>query len=156
MSRMFKAFPTIEFPSFLVTLGFEDISWGNDVCARAEIKLDEHVSLEAWCDYADPAERECEGHQYFCALRKDDSNDEEAKYFGYTNDLAEFEATIKVEMAKPEPWGNLTPEATADLMTEFLGYLQEDTSSSTEESCWIYGNVDRKVIDKMKQAGLWI
>lgn len=61
---MFKDWDTIEFPQFLRDLGFEDRSWHNDLCARAELTLpgysedNGYPALTCWCEHAATEDRE--------------------------------------------------------------------------------------------------
>ena len=60
----FKAWPSISFPRFLQVLGFEDVSWGNDACARAIKYLSKEAEdrqfpvLECWVAEDSPEARE--------------------------------------------------------------------------------------------------
>lgn len=79
MTTMFHQYPDIEFPEFLIRLGFLDYSYRNDACARAELLLTsdrnaEFPVLQAWVDYDEAREREVEGsHKYTVLLHCDDS-----------------------------------------------------------------------------------
>jgi hypothetical protein len=60
----FNEWPSIEFPEFLRRLGFEDFSYHNDLCARAQKPLlgyDPDAGwpvIVVWCEHENPDDRE--------------------------------------------------------------------------------------------------
>lgn len=60
----FRDHPAIEFPEWLRKLGFQDLSWKNDACARAGLRLEREPIggtvrwLTVWVNHPDPKNRE--------------------------------------------------------------------------------------------------
>jgi hypothetical protein len=95
----FKAFPNIEFPSWLQELGFVDESWRLDVAAHAVKELAHGEGfLSVWCDYADASEREIEGAPRFSLRRAPDQDalsDSRAELLGDAETEDELRALIE-------------------------------------------------------------
>jgi hypothetical protein len=79
----FKDWPSIEFPDWLRSLGFEDRSYHNDACGRAEFPLSPDANeqgfpkLQCWVEHEEVAQREHGGPRFELdvILKQDDEGD---------------------------------------------------------------------------------
>lgn len=58
---------------YLIKIGYEDTSWGNDISPSFELKI--NPKYRVWIDHPNPDARECGGDQYCVTKWVGDDND---------------------------------------------------------------------------------
>lgn len=101
----FKQQPDIEFPEFLRELGFEDLSYGNDACARIERKLStDGAYIGGWVEHANAYQREygetAERYMFFLGTTAEDFDEAYAPCIYEGSDDAACAEAIRREIAE--------------------------------------------------------
>lgn len=78
----------LELAKSLEPAGFQDITYGNDVCPSVAFGYydEAHIELKVFVDYADPAQRECDGSIFTVVITSDDPDIQE-QFIAATDDI---------------------------------------------------------------------